>query len=79
MKLTRKVYVDKATKNQTNNRKSGRKNKARVEAKYPLRGHLEAYGFKASFPKKNNLVLPSIVEAEVELSKYSGTYISTVP
>jgi hypothetical protein len=50
MKLTRKVYLDKATKNKTKDRKSGRKNKDKVEAKYPLRGCLEAYGFKMSFP-----------------------------
>ena len=79
VKLTRKVYLAKMIKSQTKDRKSGNKNKARVETEYPLRGRLEAYGFRASFPKKNNLVLMSTLEAEVELSDYSGTYISTVP
>jgi hypothetical protein len=79
VKLTRKVYLAKKIKSQTKDRKLGNKNKARVETEYPFWGRLEAYGFRASFPKKSNLVLTSTLEAEVELSDYSGTYISTVP
>jgi hypothetical protein len=79
LKLSRKVYLAKAAKNQTNDMKSGKKNKGKGEAKYPLQCCLEAYGFKTRFPEKNNLVLQSIVEAEVESNEYSGTFISTVP
>jgi hypothetical protein len=79
LKLTRKVHPAKAAKTQTNDKKSGRRNKGKVETKYPLQGCLEAYGFKMRLPRKNNLVLQSIVEAEVESNEYSGTFISTVP
>ncbi len=79
VKLMRKVCLDKKIKNQTKERKSGKENKARVETKYPLRGSLEAYGFRARLPKKSNLVSTSTLEAEEESSEYSGTYISTVP
>ena len=42
------------------------------------RGCLEFYGFRARGPK-GNTVQVSTLEAEVELSDYSGTYVSTVP
>jgi hypothetical protein len=43
-----------------------------------VRGCLESYGFRARIPKAN-LVEVSTLEAEAELSDYSGTYVSTVP
>ncbi len=42
------------------------------------RGCLESYGFRARAPKVNTVQV-STLEAEVEPSDYSGTYVSTVP
>jgi hypothetical protein len=80
--------LSKLTSNEKSTKKTGRCHKGRKSNNVrnrkeerrtgPVRGCLESYGFRARIPKAN-LVEVSTLEAEAELSDYSGTYVSTVP
>lgn len=78
-RLPQKVNPGKKPMTYRNKNTSRKGKKAMGEVAGPTRGSLEAYGFKVRFPKGTNLVQISTLNAEAELSDFSGIYVLTVP
>jgi hypothetical protein len=78
-KIKGKEKLNKKTDGRHKGRKSQDTRSGKENKKTGIsRGCFESYGFRARALKENTVQV-STLEAEVELSDYSGTYVSTVP
>ncbi len=76
---SRKLSAAKGTHRSNPRKRTGPQDKTSHQKKMPPQQSLEAFGFCSLPPKKGNLVQVSSREAEVELTDFSGLYVSTVP